>query len=147
MCFADEHLELFIAEIDPRAQPPIRSDVVLPIGVELYPVGAVLHLFADCFSDVFRTVDDLYSLGHLQFPRIPSSGYVPVGAIARVETNIRGPGITPRAIAVFTSTSVYIAPSVSRSRMAVKPFMSAVRTAAVARIARYGLLSFSSCSS
>src|SRR6266566_614558 len=50
-----------------RSRP---SDVVLPVGVELYPVCPVLHLFADCFSDIFRTVDDLYSLGHLQFPRI-----------------------------------------------------------------------------
>jgi hypothetical protein len=61
---------------------------------------------------------------------------MPVGAIARVTTNIRGPGMIPRLMAVFTSTSAYIAPSVSRSRIAVKPFMSAVRTAAVARMVR-----------
>ena len=70
-----------------------------------------------------------------------------MGARARVETNRRGPGMTPRLIAVLTSTSAYIAPSVSRSRSVVKPFMSAVRTAVVARIARYGIDSFRSCSS
>src|SRR5207248_2733349 len=35
-------------------------------------------------------------------------------------------------MAVLTSTSAYIAPSVSRSRMVVKPFITAVRTAAAA---------------
>src|SRR6266516_4441468 len=54
---------------------------------------------------------------------------MPVAENARVETNIRGPGMTPRLIACFTSTSAYIAPSVSRSRSAVKPFVRAVRTA------------------
>jgi hypothetical protein len=38
-------------------------------------------------------------------------------------------------IAVFTSTSAYIAPSVSRSRIAVNPFIREVRAAAVALIA------------
>ena len=61
---------------------------------------------------------------------------MPVGAKARVATNIRGPGMTPRLIAVFTSTSAYMAPSVSRSRRVVKPFRRAVRAAAVARMAR-----------
>ena len=61
---------------------------------------------------------------------------IPVGAKARVATYMRGPGITPRAIAVFTSTSAYIAPSVSRSRSAVKPFIREARTFAVARMAR-----------
>jgi len=37
----------------------------------------------------------------------PVSGYIPVGAIASVETNSRGPGTTPRAIAVFRSASAY----------------------------------------
>ncbi len=66
----------------------------------------------------------------------PVSGYIPVGAIDRVATNMRGPGMTPRAMAVFTSTSAYMAPSVSRSRMVVNPFITAVRTAALARRAR-----------
>src|SRR5207237_1742461 len=43
--------------------------------------------------------------------------------MASVETNIRGPGRTPRAIAVFRSTSAYMAPSVPRSRIVVKPFI------------------------
>jgi hypothetical protein len=46
--------------------------------------------------------------------------------------------MTPRLIALRTSTSAYIAPSVSRSRMVVKPCSRAVRAAIVARIVRYG---------
>ena len=66
----------------------------------------------------------------------PESGYIPVGAMARVATNMRGPGITPRAMAVLMSTSAYMAPSVSTSRKVVKPFITAVRAAALARRAR-----------
>jgi len=44
--------------------------------------------------------------------------------------------MTPRWMATFTSTSAYIAPSVSKSRMVVNPFISAMRAATVARIAR-----------
>ena len=44
--------------------------------------------------------------------------------------------MTPRWMASLTSTSAYIAPSVSRSRMVVNPFISAVRAATVARMAR-----------
>ena len=73
------------------------------------------------------------------------SGYIPVGARARVATNMRGPGMIPRSIAVFTSTSAYIAPSVSRSRMVVKPKPIAVRAAIVARIVRKGIDSLSIC--
>ncbi len=49
---------------------------------------------------------------------------------------MRGPGMMPRWIARFTSTSAYMAPSVSRSRMAVKPFIRAVLAATVARMVR-----------
>ena len=38
---------------------------------------------------------------------------------ARVAQNIRGPGMIPRSMARLTSTSAYIAPSVSRSRIVV----------------------------
>ena len=58
-------------------------------------------------------------------------------------TNNRGPGMMPRLIAVFTSTSAYMAPSVSRSRRVVKPFSSAVFAATVARMVRYGIDSLS----
>ena len=75
------------------------------------------------------------------------SGYMPVAEKARVETNMRGPGMTPRLMAVLTSTSAYMAPSVSRSRSAVKPFIRAVRAATVARMVRYGMDSFNNCSS
>ena len=51
---------------------------------------------------------------------------MPVGVIARVETCMCGPGTSPRLMAFFTSTSAYIAPSVSRSRIAVKPWPSAI---------------------
>src|SRR5258708_7090963 len=58
---------------------------------------------------------------------------MPVGAIARVATYMRGPGMTPRWMATFTSTSAYIAPSVSRSRMVVNPFIRALRAATLPR--------------
>src|ERR1044072_2041181 len=60
---------------------------------------------------------------------------MPVAEKARVETNMRGPGMTPRLMAGFTSTSAYIAPSVSRSRITVKPLRSAMLKTAVARSA------------
>src|SRR5207248_215490 len=71
---------------------------------------------------------------------------MPVGAMARVEAKIRGPGISPRSTARLTSTSAYMAPSVSRSRIAVKPWSSAIRAFRAARMARYGVDSYSSCS-
>ncbi len=61
---------------------------------------------------------------------------MPVAEKARVETNMRGPGMTPLLIAFFTSTSAYMAPSVSRSRMAVKPLFTAILAATVARMVR-----------
>jgi imidazolonepropionase-like amidohydrolase len=42
---------------------------------------------------------------------------MPVGASERVATNRRGPGMTPRLMARLMSTSAYMAPSVSRSRI------------------------------
>ena len=59
-----------------------------------------------------------------------------MGAKARVATKSRGPWMIPRLIAVLTSTSAYIAPSVSRSRNVVKPFWSAMRAATVAWMVR-----------
>src|ERR1043165_3664837 len=60
---------------------------------------------------------------------------------------MRGPGTTPRAIAILRSTSAYIAPSGSRSRTAVKPYISATRALAAASIARYGALCFNKIAS
>src|SRR2546422_3251010 len=64
---------------------------------------------------------------------------MPVGAMARVDAKMRGPGISPRSTACFTSTSAYIAPSVSRSRIVVNPCSSAILAFRAARIARYGV--------
>ncbi|OLC07412.1 MAG: hypothetical protein AUH34_01345 [Gemmatimonadetes bacterium 13_1_40CM_70_12] len=66
-------------------------------------------------------------------------GYIPVGAIARVDAKIRGPGISPLLMARLISTSAYIAPSVSRSRNAVKPCSSARRALRAPRMARYAI--------
>ena len=62
---------------------------------------------------------------------------MPVGASARVATNSRGPGMTPRLIAVLTSTSAYIGAfglHVAQGGEAVH--QSAVRAATVARMVR-----------
>jgi len=74
--------------------------VVPAVRVELDPVGAVL----DCSRTALRTPrlhPHQDAFGHAQLPGIAGERIHPVGAIASVETNSRGPGTTPRAIAVF----------------------------------------------
>jgi len=55
-------------------------------------------------------------------------GLHPVGAMALVDAKTRAPG--PTAVhGQFTSTSAYIAPSVSKSRIAVNPCRARARVA------------------
>ena len=69
----DHCLQLGAGEVHPGPQGPfgIVRLVVLAIGIELDPVGAVLHLLADGFSDGVGAVHDLHAFRQvLQLPGV-----------------------------------------------------------------------------
>ena len=143
MPFLDNCFSLFIGEEYLGAQAAVLVEAYTPIRVILDPVRSVRHLFAHRFTRAVDAVDILHARGHFQLPGITKRLVHAGRVMARVATCILGPGTSPFAMAFLTSTSAYIAPSVSRSRIAVNPWESAIWALRAARIARYGIDSFS----
>src|SRR5882672_8559599 len=136
MGFVHDGFGFFVRKVDHAVQHTVRFEVVSAIRVVFDPVRAVHDLFAHGLARAVHAIHVLNAGWNLSSQEYPSSGYIPVGVMARVATCMRGPGTSPLAMDFLTSTSAYIAPSVSTSRIDVKPFSRAMRALRAPRMAR-----------
>ena len=116
-------------------QAPSAPKVAV-VGVVLDPVRAVHDLLAHSFTGTFCTVDILHALRHAELPRIAERAVHSGGRHGPgCDLHVRA-GDFPSGDGGLTSTSAYIAPSVSRSRSTVKPWERAICALRAARMAR-----------
>src|SRR6185503_20109626 len=65
-------LRLLVGEVGPGVERAVLARVVAAVGVELDPVGPVLHLLAHGLADGVGAVHDLHAFGHAQLPGVPA---------------------------------------------------------------------------
>src|SRR5882724_1241808 len=65
----DHGLHLLVRKIHPGVQSSVLQEIPA-ISVELDPIGAIFHLLAYRPANIVGAINNLYSFGHFQFPRI-----------------------------------------------------------------------------
>ena len=144
MRLIDDRLHLVEREVRQTADRSLRRAVVAAVGVDLDPVRAVRDLVPDRLPASFRSITHLNALRHVQFPRVAGET---VRASRRErfgrheESRSLNDALVDRALEVDIRESRALVADIAQRG---EPMISAIRSARVARSARYGIDSFRS---